>query len=91
VDRGAYRRGVGQARAGTGDPHGVPKPSQLVDQASVHGVAARPHPAPGDGVDLGDGPAAALHDLGHEVVVDRVEGRGQPLAFLDKAAVRAVR
>ena len=91
MDRGAYRRGVGQARAGTGDPHGVPKPSQLVDQASVHGVAARPHPAPGDGVDLGDGPAAALHDLGHEVVVDRVEGCGQPLAFLDKAAVRAVR
>ena len=60
ADCGTYRRGVGQARAGTGDPHGVPKPAQPVDQASVYGVAARPHPAPGDGVDLGDSPAAAL-------------------------------
>ena len=79
---GTYRGGVGHARPGTGDPHGVPKPTQPVDQASVYGVAARPHPAPGDGVDLGDSPAAALRDLRHEVVVDRVQGHGQPPAFL---------
>src|SRR5918995_730191 len=76
------QRGIGrQPSPRTCDAHGVAEATQLVDQPDTQGVAGRPNAPAGDVFDLGHRAFPTAGHFGHEVVVDLVDGRCEPLAL----------
>ena len=76
------RRVSRQVGPGASDADGVAHTAEFVNQSDVEGVAAGPHPAAGDVVDLRNRATSALRNLRHEVVVEPVNDGRQPLALV---------